>query len=383
MAANLDYKEDGTAAVVSIGESMWHREGSVFLDRTSPEAMEIAANLDRSLEIAGLDFEVATRESYFIGADGQPVRGRGRDVIRLDRMESIGNVGDDYKPLQNRKAFEPARALLEKGIATVETAGALDKGADVWLLLRLVPSKLMAAAEEALLKSGKVDSIARRIEGLGDYLSECLPFAHFSNHHGGKRAATVQETAVRVICANTQSAALDGKAEGIRISMRHTGDVEQRYSEAVGQLMQGIAARYLSLAGAHAALNKVTLSSADFERLVLDTAIPVKHLEERIRTREGAEGAARTMASIKKNHELRDEIARLWTAGKGHSGNRSAWEAFQGLIEFEDHSTMARVGGSRLTSNQSGTIGKVKARVYTDLVQHVTDHAPDVVAALS
>lgn len=383
MAANLDYREDGTAAVVSIGDTPWHREGTILIDRESQEAIELSKDLDRVLEIAGLSFEVKTRPSYFLNDVNEPVRGRGQDVIRLDRMTSIGNVGDGYTPLQNRAAFEPARVLLDKGIATVETAGALDKGADVWLLLRLVPSALMAAAEEALLKSGKVDSIARRIDGLGDYLSECLPFAHFSNHHGGKRGATVQETAVRVVCANTQSAALDGAAEGIRISMRHTGDVEARYTEAVSKLMQGIAARYLSLAGAHAALNRVTLSSTDFERLVLDTAIPVKHLEERIRTREGAESSARTMASIRKNHELRDEIATLWTKGKGHVGNRSAWEAFQGLIEFVDHSPNARVGGSRLTSLQTGTLGKVKARVYGDLVQHVTDHAPDVMAALS
>lgn len=375
MAANLDFKEDGTAALVSIGETPWHGEGTLKLDRNDPDTIALSKDLDRALQVAGLDFEVAKYPTYFhFGADvvgeGQFRKAKGGNaIVRKDRMTAIGSVGDDYTPLQNIEAFGPARPLLEQGLATIETAGALEGGADVWMLLRMVPSEILKAAEaQAAGMVSKVGGIlVTGIDGLQSYLSEILPFAHFSTHHGGKRAATVQETGIRVVCANTQSQALDGEAEGLRIRVRHDKGVKTTYEEAVGQLMQGLAMRYLSMANARVILKGVRLHGEQFERLVLETAVPVHHLETKIRNREGN---AHTKAAVERAHRLRDEIHGLWIKGKGHEGDQSAWEAYQGLIEFVDHSPNAKHGESRLGSLQTGTLGRVKTRVYADLFEH-------------
>lgn len=383
MAANLDYKEDGTAAVVSIGETPWHREGSIKLDRSYPTTIELSKNLDGVLELAGLNFEVRKFPTFFHpgGADGitlDPGAWRrakgGNAIIRMDRMTAIGSVGNDYTPLQNKDAFEPARQLLERGLGTIETAGALDGGSDVWLLVRLVPSAIMAAAEESVARliaaKGMDAQLASSIGALESYLGEVLPFAHFSTHHGGKRAAIVQETGVRVVCANTQAMALDGEAEGIRIRVRHDQGVKDTYAEAVGSMMNGLALRYMSLANARVILQGVRLTTEQFERLVLETAVPVHHLETKLRNRDGN---GHTRSALEKAHEKRGEIERLWTMGKGHTGDRSAWEAYQGLIEYTDHSTLSlKTGSNRLASLQTGTLGNVKGRVYSDLVMHAS-----------
>lgn len=393
MSAELDRKANGEAAVLSIGASPWHREGTILLDPTDPEYQRLSRNLEPALAEAGLDFDVKKFPTFFqvpgsswdklpdgrvaISPEALKKAEGGFAVVRTDRMDVLGNVGADYVPLQNREAFGPAKPLLEQGMATVETAGSLRGGADTWLLLRLDPEGIMKAAERMILeKAGPGASLVTRMDALEEYLDELAPFAHFANAHDGSRAAIVQECPIRVVCWNTQSAAVMEREGEIRYSVRHTGDVQERYAEAADRLFGDLAKRYLSLANARVVLKAVTLPQEPYERIVLERAVPVKHLEEKVRNREGN---ARTEAALERNHRLRDEIHRLWTDGKGHTGDRSAWEAYQGLVEFLDHSPDARFGESRLASLRDGTLGKVKDRVFKDLVHWGNDHAPDVI----
>lgn len=393
MSAELDRKANGDAAVLSIGDSPWHREGTILLDPEAPEYQRLSRNLEPALEEAGLDFDVKKFPTFYqvpgsswdklpdgrvaISPEALKKADGGFAVVRTDRMDVLGSVGADYVPLQNREAFAPAKPLLEEGMATVETAGSLRGGADTWLLLRLDPEGIMKAAERDLLENLPADaSLVTRMDALEEYLDELNAYAHFANAHDGSRAAIVQECPIRVVCANTQAAALMERDGEIRYSVRHTGDVQERYAEASRKLFGDLAKRYLALANARVVLKRVTMPQEPFERVVLERAIPVAHLERKIREREGN---SRTEAALNRAHDLRDEIHSLRQNGQGHTGDGSAWEAYQALCEFLDHSPNARFGESRLASLRDGTLGKVKSRVYKDTVAWATDHAPDVI----
>jgi hypothetical protein len=70
----------------------------------------------------------------------------------------------------------------------------------------------------------------------------------------------------------------------------------------------------------------------------------------------------------------RDIVSRLWTSGKGHTGDGSAWEAYNGLVEAVDHDETAfpTRRGSRTEALMIGTLGDIKDRVGEALMAYAT-----------
>ena len=121
-------KADGTGAMFSVGETPWHKEGTV-LERP-PRSIEEA------LKIAGLDFEVGLKQVYFHDGYSMNEIPGCQASYRQDNGEVLGVVRSQYRPLQNRDAFRVLQPLLDSGKAVLETAGALRLGEDVWILVR-------------------------------------------------------------------------------------------------------------------------------------------------------------------------------------------------------------------------------------------------------
>jgi len=389
MAADLDYIAPGLAAVVSRIETPWHREGTILpRDITFEEA----------IRHGGLDWEVvkvphfaqvdvmgrcavcegsgegpnrvfgwgAPKQCQECGGSGQVARQQlvqSRDafsVVRTDRNEVIGTVGSVWTPLQNIEAFGPLKPLVDDGIAVVETAGSLRRGKQVWMLVRFSQQRIFEEAEK-LAPTDELQSLIDLFEGV-------LPYALFTTDHSGGAKARAKETAIRVVCSNTFDASMGANEDGISIEVPHTASVAQDYEKAVKALLGGIAGRMLGLGKTKALLEETRLALPDMKRLVLEPAVPILHLERKIQRREDTH---QTRWALERAHEKREEILNLWRHGQGQEGAETAWDAFQGLVEWTDHSESAATNG-RVQGLMDGTMGRVKNRVGRKLIAHAT-----------
>lgn len=342
MPHELDSRADGTGAVFSVRQTPWHREGTVLRD---------APSLEEALEAGGLDYEVDVRPLF---VRSQPVpdlpvfaydpAGNAAATVRTDRGTVLGIITDRYQPLQNRDAFGVLEPLLDAGLASLETGGALRGGRDVWMLVRF-----------------NVESpIVQEV-----FADEVIPYGLISNNHSGHRKVMVQETPVRVVCANTLSLALADRSRALGI--RHTASVEAKTVEAARQLWSGLIERYERAARQYQALKARHIDTALFRRLVLDVASPVPAKLTRGNLTPRQEGARSRVVA------RRLRIRELWTEGTGHSGDRSMWEAYNAVAESVDHDAeLWRVRGPRTAALLDGRLRKIKNRVLATLVTAAT-----------
>jgi phage/plasmid-like protein (TIGR03299 family) len=338
MPHELDRLNDGTGAMFSVRDTPWHREGTVPTE---------APTLEEALRLGGLGFDVEVRPLYTrlqpdpaVPAFIYSRAANACATVRTDREAVLGVVSERYQPLQNRDAFGVLEPLLDAGLASLETGGSLRGGRDVWMLVRF-----------------RVDSPAVQ-EVFAD---EVVPFGLISNNHAGQRRVVVQESPIRVCCANTLSLALEGRSRALGV--RHTSSVEARTIEAAQRLWSGLIERYETAARQYQALKAFHLDMALFRRLVLDIAAPVAAELERPDLTPRQEGVrARVLAR-------RERLAHLWTEGVGHRGDHSGWEALNGTVQSLDHDAeLWRVRGSRTAALLDGRLADLKQRVLDALV---------------
>ncbi len=367
MAHELDTNAaTGEAAMLSVVETPWHRLG-VILD-SPPSLVE-------ALGLAGLDWEVRKVAHYADLEDGladgeRLPRGTldfahssdSYSVVRWDRHEVIGTVGNAWQPLQNVDAFAPVEPLLDAGLATIETAGVLRNGKQVWMLIRFDTQAILERIE-----AGGADKaqVAMAMELFG----EVLPYGLFTNDHSGGAKARIKETGVRVVCANTMGWALGKDEEGFSVEVGHTGDVTGNYMAAADMMLTGMANRYASLANYRDAMRNSRLTDRDFKRLVLEPVVPIRHLEAKIQRREDS---PQTRGAFERAHRRRNRLGELWHTGHGHVGDSSVWEAFQGLVQWCDHEDDVPGAGNRLTSLHDGTLGQIKQQAFRRLYSYAT-----------
>lgn len=342
MAHELDRRSDGTGAMFSVRATPWHREGALLSD---------APSLEDALRLGGLDFNVEVRPLYTRSRPTPELpdvftyerAGDAFATVRTDREAVLGIVSGRYQPLQNRDAFGVLEPLLDSGLAALETGGTLRDGRDVWMLVRF-----------------NVDTPAVR-EVFAD---EIIPFGMISNNHAGQRKVVVQETPIRVVCANTLGAALRDRRRAIGV--RHTASVEARTTEAAPTLWKGLIERYDRAARQYRALKEYHLDTALFRELVLDVASPMPAELGQAGLTPRQESARRRVL------DRRAKLSRLWEQGAGHTGDHSAWEAYNAVVECIDHDErLWRVRGSRVEALLDGRLAEIKDRVLSGLVGSV------------
>jgi phage/plasmid-like protein (TIGR03299 family) len=135
-------------------------------------------------------------------------------IVRQDTRKTLSVVGKKYRPLQNIQAFNFLDSLMMDGIIKYEAAFALKGGKHVCLLARM-PS---------------VDTVVK-----GDHQ---LRYVFFNNTHGGG-GIQITPTSVRVVCANTKRMAIgEGRKAQTLVSIRHTGDLDEKLNTALKFLSQ-------------------------------------------------------------------------------------------------------------------------------------------------
>ncbi|OFV89547.1 MAG: hypothetical protein A3J75_05060 [Acidobacteria bacterium RBG_16_68_9] len=220
-------------------------------------------------------------------------------------------------------------------MATLETGGTLRGGKDAWLLVKF-----------------KVDDpVVQEV-----FAGEVVPFGMVHANHGS-RASYLMLTPIRVVCANTLGMAHEGRQVDQYVKVVHRGGARIRLVEAAERMFSGIVERYKVIALQYSAMKARILTVDEFTASVLDTLAPLPEASD--------VASSRGFTAAMNRAETRRTTLRLhWEGGRGHAGDHSAWEAYNGAIETLDHEEgVFTVRGSRVESMLMGRLQDQKQKV--------------------
>jgi phage/plasmid-like protein (TIGR03299 family) len=223
-------------------------------------------------------------------------------------IDYLGVVGSKYVPLQNEASCTLLDALTEEGGAVYETAGALRGGRETFVTMKLPTSMTFEGPD------GTKDRT--------DWYLAAL------NSHDGSSAFRFLLTPIRIVCANTQAAAI-ARAKA-SFAIRHTGGARGAINEARTAL--GLSWRYMEAFETEAAA--LYAAPMDVEE-VRDFAAELVKIDQ------APSAAART-----RRREQVNGIVKLFVSSptvQPIGGTR--WAAYNAVTEFVDH--VAPVRGTR------------------------------------
>jgi phage/plasmid-like protein (TIGR03299 family) len=176
------------------GETPWHGLGRPVSNDLTPDQM---------LKAAGLDWTVSKHPLYLKqDEDGFDLRKTTYTALLRDSDNSILTfVPDDWQPLQNKDAFQFFCEFVEAGEMEMHTAGSLQNGKRVWALAKTK------------------EKFRLRFKGKGEDVIENYLLLH--NPHDYGWSIGVDQTAVRVVCNNTLTMALQ-KASARMVKVSHS-----------------------------------------------------------------------------------------------------------------------------------------------------------------
>lgn len=201
------------------------------------------------------------------------------------------------------------------------------------------------------------------------FRTECM----ISNNHSGRWNACVALTPIRVVCANTLGYAERRGDQGVdrMIKVSHTGDAATKMVGAASTLLADLIERFEAVATQYRRLKATHLPETAFTKLVLDEVAPDP------RNRPDFNPEARTAELVLNRAERkRAELRRLWDEGAGHTGDRSAWEAYNAAAEAIDHNAELwpnRAGAYRTASLMDGNLLRLKQNVLANLSRYAPD----------
>ncbi len=303
---------------MSVGEVPWHGLGKVL--ETPPQSVEEA------IVMADLNWSVALcplRATF----EGETIESSSRSVIRTSDKTELGVVGPDYHVVQNIDAFRFFDPALEKGLATIETAGSLKNGRRVWMLAKV------SGAEAEIVEGDPIN---------GYFL--------LSNSHDGSMTVRAGFTAVRVVCNNTLTAALDGRL----IRVRHTKNA----AEALQELNQIVDWQKQQFSGTVEQMRKLAKLGVREDTL--------RKYVQRVFQPEVSKRVVCEEDEVKPLDRICAKVIPLFENGRGANLSRgTAWGAYNAVTEYLTWQA-GRSVSTRLDSLWFGQNAKIAQRAYKE-----------------
>jgi phage/plasmid-like protein (TIGR03299 family) len=316
MAHELDH----TSGVYSFADSRtdaWHRLGtSVGHAMTAREALQASHLANWNVRKMGL---VIPQEPV-ITPDGVttpppvPVTDMFATVrdnpVVAGQVDYLGVVGTKYEPVQNEASCAVLDALTDESGAHFETAGALKGGRETFVTMKLPKSMTFDG------RDGSQDRTDWYIAAL--------------NSHDASSKFRLLLTSVRIVCANTQAAAIAGAKSTFGI--RHTAGARTAIHEARTAL--GLAWRYMDAFENEAAALYARTMDID----------EMRHFAARLVK---ADDMSASTTARRNRQQQAASIVKLWTSSATIApiaGTR--WAAYNAVTEYLDHVAPVRGAGT-------------------------------------
>ena len=320
------------AAAVFARKDAWHRLGTTVRDRafTAEEAMRLG-------HLGGWDVRKLPLTTAEVSEGGvTAIEVPGFATVRTNPFtgepEALGVVGGGYTPLQNEDHAEFLNLLADESGAIFDTAGSLRGGRQVFITMQLPNS----------LTVGGTDRVDLNIAAL--------------NSHDGSSAFRILVTPVRVVCANTQSAALRNHESSF--SIRHTRNAKAAVQAARDAL--GLTFTYVDAFQVEAErLIQQTMTDAAFDALIDATF--------------GKAEANATKRVRETERRRRSRLHWLFADAETQAGIRdTAWAGYQAVAEYVDHYAPVRTKGDEQTARAARVLtsddpDRIKRRAWTAL----------------
>jgi phage/plasmid-like protein (TIGR03299 family) len=177
-------------------EVPWHGLGTQVSSDMSPEEMLVAAQIDWTVSKRPAytidrpncwNIVDPTGEANFIRAPEQHF------LVRDSDNKVLSNCGENYVPFQNAEVMDFFKKFTDAGHMTMETAGSLKDGRDIWGLAKIAKGFKLAGGDD--------------IEG----------YLLLNNSHQVGKAMTIMFTPIRVVCNNTLTQALGQAGNRFRV----------------------------------------------------------------------------------------------------------------------------------------------------------------------
>jgi len=198
MADRINYNEKQKKfAFASAIEPAWHGKGQILQHKMTAE---------EAIREALLNYTVGKLPAQITLPDGTVRTIPGKfGTYRTDTGQPFGTVGGRYEIVQNLDAFEFFDAIVGKGEAIYETAGALYNGESIFITAKLPD----------YIKVGK---------------DEVEKYIFLKSTHDGSGSIIAAFSSTRIVCANTLAAALGDMTN--KVSIRHTKDAKLKLQQA-------------------------------------------------------------------------------------------------------------------------------------------------------
>jgi len=270
-------------SMMYVGETPWHGLGTAI-----PEGKKISVR--EAILAAKLNWQVNLRHVFTDHPKGGKLGILDHyAVYRTSDDAFLGMVGSDYVPLQNEQALEWFQPFLDTGEATLETAGSLKGGRQVWAL--------------AKIRDGNMDV------GTND------PVSHYillSNAHDGSVAVRVGFTPIRVVCNNTLTLAIGSKASQL-LKVRHSRNLHVNL-ELIRETMKVARHEFSATVEQYRQLHRRGIDAAGLEKYVR---------------------VVFSLPDDKGGKELIPNIIYLFERGRGNQeAGRTYWGAYNAVTEY-------------------------------------------------
>lgn len=301
MSHEIEQFRNGEAAFVSARLDAWHQLGTV-LDHTftAEEALQHA-------HLAGWNVRKFPLQTIAIGntpaldVPNSFANVRTNPVTGL--VDVLGTVGSVYRPIQNEEHCELLNTLVDQSGAHFETAGSLKGGREVFITMQLPESMMVGGVDETKINIAALNS------------------------HDGNSSFRFLITPVRVVCANTQTAAI--KSAVSTFSIRHTKNGKNTIEEARQAL--GLTFRYIDAFQLEAEkMIQETMKESEFFGIVNQIWTPE------------VDGTTRKM---NQQRDRLHELGRLFTeAGTQEVIGGTRYAGYNVITEYLDHFAPVNLG---------------------------------------
>lgn len=297
MSHEIDELAPGVHAAAFAREDAWHQLGTTVEDHdmSAAEVLELAHLGGWNVRKIGLTGHELTEDGVAdIAVPDRWATVRTNPVT--GRTEYLGTVGGHYKPIQNEEHVELFDALVGESGFHFDTAGSLRKGRTTFLTMRKPDSILI----------GGRDEVRMNLVGL--------------NSHDGSSAFRFLVSPIRVVCANTETAAIASARASW--STRHTSGAAGLIAEARETL--GLTFKYVEAFEAEAnEMIERSITDAKFAEIVGNLF--------------DLEDAPSAMAKARRQSAV-DGVLDVWAGSGTLDGIRgTAWGAYNALTEYVDH----------------------------------------------
>lgn len=304
---------NGKASIAYVGDKPWHGLGQELTPDASIETWK---------KEAGMDWEIKDSPIIFNDGSGSKVYKGSRVLFRSDTGEQLSIVSDEYRVVQPGQVLEFFQDLVALQGFKLTTAGVLFDGRRFW----------------ALADTGReTDVLSKdRVKGMLLLTTSC----------DGTLATTAMFTTVRVVCNNTLALSLNKDSKNAtRVTHRSVFDPTKVKADLglLDTAWETFKANIIAMCKV-----KMTDNNAyDFVKKLLIN--PSREADKQPYTVE------------------RDVQAILKRVRNGMGTNKTygtLWGALNGVTEFVDHESRARIPDHALWSSWFGKGSNLKTKAY-------------------